>query len=171
MAGGATNDSLDRLKDELKRLIASYTSVEEQRIGFGNLRSECSEWHRSEEKITNVAIIYETPGGSTCQLNIDYDHQSGEFSFLSPKLEETIVTFEPGDVVGMLNRHVRTIPERRLTYLHQQIDRWVGEGKTRSQLFAELNKLLQAEFLGGRISTTELRKGIEYALARYATVA
>lgn len=169
MSAGATNNSLDKLTAELERLIASCTNVEERRIGFGNLRSECSEWHRSEEKITNVAIIYETPGGSTCQINIDYDHDSGQFSFLGPRLEETIATFEPADVVAMVNNHVRTIPERRLAYLHQQIDHWVAEGKTRSQLFAELNKLLQTEFLGGRISTTELHKGIEYALAHYAT--
>ena len=169
LSTGATNNSLEKLRGELKRLIASCTDVEERRIGFGNLRAECSEWHRSEEKITNVAIIYETPGGSTCQINIDYDHAGGRFSFLGPKLEDTIVTFEPADVVAMVNNHIRTIPDRRLRYLHQQIDHWVAEGKTRSQLFAELNKLLQAEFLGGRISTTELRKGIDYALAHYAT--
>ena len=45
---------------------------------------------------------------------------------------------------------------------------WVGEGKTRSHVFAELNRLLQAEFLGGRINTTELKQAIQYAIAHYS---
>ncbi len=161
---------MDQFKPQLDQLIAACTSVQERRIGYGNLRCESSDWHRAEEEITNIALIYETPGGSTCQINIDYNHDSGEFSFLGAELERTVVTSEPRDVMAMIDQHIRGIPEKRLSFLHQQIDEWVGEGKTRSQLFAELNKLLQAEFLGGRITPPELRQGIHYAINRYAAV-
>ena len=119
--------------------------------------------------VTNIAVIYETPGGSTCQVNVEYDHQSAEFSFLGDALETTVVTNEPQQVLAMVDSHVRSIPRRRLQQLHKQIDSWVAEGKTRSQLFGEFNKLLQTEFLGGRISTSELKEGIRYTLDHFAS--
>lgn len=162
-------DGLENLKTELQELVSSCTTVQERRIGYGNLRCEFSNWHRDEEKVTNIAIIYETPGGSTCQLNVHYDHQTDEFSFLDEELENTVVAEGPHEALQMVAGHVRSIPRRRLELLKEQIDSWIGQGKTRSQLFGELNKLLQAEFLGGRISTTELKKGIEYALACFSS--
>ena len=121
----------------------------------------------ANESIGNVAIIYETPGGSTCQVNIAYDHNTGDFSYLNPELAETIKTDAVQDVLAMVETHVRSIPDKRVRRLQSQIDGWVGEGKTRSQLFGELNKLLQTEFLGGRINTNELKQAIQYAIERY----
>jgi len=163
-------DGLERLKTELQALVSSCTTVQEQRIGYGNLRCEFSDWDRDEEQVTNIAVIYETPGGSTCQINVYYDHQTEEFSFLDEELEDTVVAEGPQEALQMVKEHVRSIPQRRLELLEQQMDAWINQGKTRSQLFGELNKLLQAEFLGGRISTTELKKGIEYALDRFSSM-
>lgn len=169
MSGRPQDNGLERVKTGVEHLINSCTMVEEQRIGYGNLRCECSDWAREEQTITNIAVIYETPGGSTCQVNVEYDHQSAEFSFLGDELETTVVTDEPQQVLAMVDSHVRAIPRRRVQQLHKQIDSWVAEGKTRSQLFGEFNKLLQAEFLGGRISTNELKQGIQYTLSHFSS--
>lgn len=157
------------LKSRLGEILKSYTQPQERRIGYGNLRHEYSEWTRSSEATTNIAIIYETPGGSTAQINITYDHPTGQFSYIDHKRNDKVVTNDPQQVLEVIEGHIMEIPARRLNQLHEQIDTWLGEGKTRSQLFGELNKLLQAEFLGGRINTTELKQGIQYAIARYST--
>jgi hypothetical protein len=68
----------------------------------------------------------------------------------------------------MIEEHVRGIPDKRQRQLQQQIDLWVQQGMSRSELFAQLNKLLQAEFLGGRITTSELQRGIQYAITHYS---
>ncbi len=162
-------NGLERLKTELQTLVSSCTTVQERRIGYGNLRCEFSDWDRDDEQVTNIAVIYETPGGSTCQINVHYDHQAAEFSFLDEHLDNTIIAEGPQEALQMVTRHVRSIPQRRLKLLEEQIDSWIGQGKTRGQLFGELNKLLQAEFLGGRISTTELKEGIKYALGHFSS--
>ncbi len=168
MHDGAHPNGLEKLRTKLQDLVSSCTIVQEQRIGYGNLRCEFSDWDSDEEQATNIAIIYETPGGSTCQVNVHYDHQAANFSFLDEQLHNTVIAEGPQEAIEMITHHVRSIPRRRLELLEQQIDSWVSQGKTRSQLFGELNKLLQAEFLGGRISTTELKKGIEYALGHFS---
>ncbi len=169
MSGRPEDNGLEKLKTGVQDLINSCTTVEEQRIMYGNLRYKCSDWDSQDQSVTNIAIIYETPGGSTCQVNVEYDRRNAEFSFLGDELEGTIVTHEPERVLAALNAHIRAIPSRRLEQLYKQIDSWIAEGKTRSQLFSEFNKLLQAEFFGGRISITELKKGIQYALSYFSS--
>ena len=48
------------------------------------------------------------------------------------------------------------------------IDIWLSEGKTRREMFSEMNKLLQNEFLGGRITNDELKAGIQHIVAEPA---
>jgi len=45
---------------------------------------------------------------------------------------------------------------------------WLAEGKTRSEMFGEMNKLLQTEFLGGRIANEELKAGIQHIVTKYS---
>ena len=40
----------------------------------------------------------------------------------------------------------------------------MSQGKSRSEVFAELNKLLQNEFIGGRLTNAELKGAIQYAI-------
>lgn len=159
---------LEWFKSQLDALVRACCSNTERRIGHGNLRHEYSQWRKTEDAATNIALIYETPGGSTTQLNITYDPQGGVFSYLSLNLEERIECTAPEEVFQMVEEHVRQIPEKRQRQLRKQIDLWVEQGMSRSQLFAQLNKLLQAEFLGGRIATGELQAGIRYAIRRYS---
>jgi hypothetical protein len=109
-------------------------------------------------------VIYETPGGSTTQLNISYDHNGRNFHYLDTDLESNVATADPREALGVIEHHVRGIPQKRLAQVEKQVESWMGEGKSRSEVFAELNKLLTSAFLGGRITTGELKSGIQHAI-------
>lgn len=160
--------SFEWLKQRLDEMFRSYAQPQDRRIGCGNLRHEYSDWSNTPEATMNVAIIYETPGGSTAQINVTYHRNSDEFSYIDHSRDAQVVTRNPQQVLQMIQEHVREIPVKRLKQLHRQIDTWLGEGKSRSHVFAELNRLLQAEFLGGRINATELKQAIQYAVSHYA---
>ena len=66
----------------------------------------------------------------------------------------------PHQVLIFIEEHMKEIPHKRLSQIEKTIDGWVGQGKGRSEIFAELNKLLQTEFLGGRVNNNELKHGI-----------
>jgi hypothetical protein len=163
----AVADPLEWFKEQLNAAVRSCCSNPERRIGHGNLRHEYSQWRRGEGP-TNIAVIYETPGGSTTQLNITYDPATKTFSYLSADLECKVESSDPAEVLRSIEEHVRSIPGKRERQLQQQIEMWVEQGMSRSELFAQLNKLLQAEFLGGRITTGELQRGIQYAISHYS---
>lgn len=155
-------------RKELDRVIASCQQPEERRIGFGNIRHEYCEWRREGVNDTNVAVIYETPGGSTTQLNISFNHLTGEFTYLDQDLERQVTTPNPRQVLRYIEDHMREIPGKRLVQIEKTIDDWVQQGKGRSEIFAELNKLLQTEFLGGRVNNNELKHGIQHLVREYA---
>ncbi len=162
------SDAFDILKGELNQLISSCQQPEERRIGYGNIRHEYCEWCRDDEKDTNIAVIYEIPGGSTTQINFSYNHQTGEFSYLAADLETTITTKDPAQVIAHIQEHMHHIPSKRLLQIEKTIEDWIDQGKGRSEIFAELNKMLQTEFLGGRVNNKELKHGIQHLVKAYA---
>lgn len=164
----ANDEPFVSFRYRLDRVIRSCQQPEERRIGFGNIRHEYCEWCRSGVNDTNVAVIYETPGGSTTQLNVCFDHLTGEFTYLDEDLESQITTTDPDQVLRYIESHMREIPGKRLVQIEKTIDSWVSEGKVRSEIFAELNKLLQTEFLGGRVNNNELKHGIQHLVREYA---
>ncbi len=157
-------DPFSAFKQRLDKFVDSFARPRERRIAYGNLRHEYSDWGEGDEQTTNVALIYETPGGSTTQLNVTYDHGTGEFSFLSPDGAQRVATRDPGGPLQMIVGEVRTIPQRRMQSLQEQIEGWCDEGKCQRELFAEMNKLLQSDFLGGSITQRELKLGIKHAI-------
>ncbi len=160
-----TNDSkLDELQQRLDVLVRQYAHPAERRIGYGNLRREYSTWGEGDKATTNIAIVYETPGGSTAQVNIAYNHGSGEFTYLERGLESKVVSRDVDEVMTTVLQEIQAIPEKRLRTLKRQIERWHEQGKSQSELFAEMNKLLQSEFIGGKITNQELRQGIHHAI-------
>lgn len=159
---------IEWLRKELDQILATYQTPHERRVGFGNLRHEYSTWKREGEEVTNIAIIYETPGGSTTQLNITYNHQDGSFTYLDSELGDCVITHDGRDALEVIHAHVVEIPTKRQDALNRQVDAWMGEGKTSSEVFAELNKLLTNEFLGGRVTTMELKSAIQHAIKRKA---
>ncbi len=164
--GGNGNDLLETFQRELEALVNSCRSPAEKRIRYGNLRYEISD-ASGNGGVTNTAIVYETPGGSTTQINITFDKNEGTFSYLSEDLGETVTSRDPHEVIEMVRRHAQAIPEKRLRALLSTIDIWLSEGKTRREMFGEMNKLLQSEFLGGRITNEELKAGIQHIVKRF----
>jgi hypothetical protein len=158
----------DILKKRLDEAVQICQQPEERRIGYGNLRHEYCEWCRGSQNDTNIAVIYEVPGGSTTQINITYNHETGEFSYLDADLEDSVVTRDPDQVFDFIENHVRTIPAKRLQQIENTVAEWISQGKGRSEIFAELNKLLQTEFLGGRVTNKELKHGIQYLVKEHA---
>ncbi len=155
---------LEWLRKELDKVLASYQSPQERRVGYGNLRHEYSTWKNEGEEVTNIAIIYETPGGSTTQLNITCNHADGTFSYLNFDLADYVVTSDAREALQAIHDHVVAIPAKRQAQLDTQVDAWMGQGKSKREVFGELNKLLQEQFLGGRITTNELKAAIQYAI-------
>lgn len=162
--------SMEWFRRELDKAIASYQSPQERRVGHGNLRHEYSTWKKDDEEITNVAVIYETPGGSTTQLNITYHHHDQTFSYLDADLGDQLTTTDAREALHAVEHHVREIPAKRQAQLSSQVDAWMDEGKSKREVFSELNKLLQEQFLGGRITTGELKAGIQHAIKLRAEV-
>lgn len=155
---------IDWLRAELDTFVASYQAPKERRVGYGNLRHEYSSWKREGEDIVNIAVIYETPGGSTTQLNITYSNLDNLYTYLDSDLGDQVTTHDPREAMRMVGEHVHQIPAKRQAALDQQVDAWMGEGRSKREVFAELNKLLQNEFLGGRVTTLELKSAIQHAI-------
>jgi len=153
---------LAEFKQRLDELVGSVTHPRERRIAYGNLRHEYSEWGSGDGKSTNIAVIYETPGGSTVQINVT--HENGQFSYLHADTGDKTTTPDPSIPLHMIAEEVREIPDRRLARLQQQIEAWCQQGLCQRDMFAEMNKLLQSDFLGGSITQRELKLGIKHAI-------
>ena len=78
--------------------------------------------------------------------------------------ESDVTTTDPREALQVIENHVNTIPQKRQDQVNHQVETWMEQGKSRSEVFAELNKLLQTAFLGGRITTGELKSGIQHAI-------
>ena len=165
LASEQNANRLAELRQQLDALVNGLQHPQERRIGHGNLRREYSEWRSGDGRTTNIAVIYETPGGSTAQVNVTYGHDDEAFAYLDQGLETRVVTRDVEDVMGHIRREVERIPQKRWDTLRCQIDRWFAEGKRRRLIFGELNKLLQSEFIGGRITIEELKRALRYAVA------
>ena len=166
LVGGNGQDVLETFERELTEFIQSRRQPAERRIRYGNLRCEISK-PSDNGGDTNAAVVYETPGGSTTQINITYDHDESQFSYLSDDLDDTVISEDPHEVVEMVRRHAESIPKKRIQALHDTIEIWLLEGKSRREMFSEMNKLLQNEFLGGRITNEELKAGIQHIVKEY----
>ena len=60
------------------------------------------------------------------------------------------------------------MPKAHIVILKNTIDIWLSEGKSRREMFGEMNKLLQSEFLGGRITNDELKAGIQHIVREFS---
>lgn len=163
-----TNHSLEEFKSELDDIMSKYRRPEERRIGYGNLRHEYSEWEKESAKSVNIAVIYETPGGSTTQINVTFDKKDGTYTYLDRDLDDQVTSTDYQEVLDAIQDEIDQIPRKRAEQLINQIDNWIDMGKGRHEIFSELNKLLQTEFLGGRITTTELKEGIQHVVRSHS---
>lgn len=152
----------------LQVLMAEYQQDErgvdpglDRSIAYGNVRYQS--WEDGGH--VNIGIIYETPGGSTNQINIEFDPNTGVFSLPH--------AHEPGDfhgsavdgVLEMVHEHIKQIPEKRRERLEEYIDSWHSEDVPRMDIFERLNQLMFQDLRGGRITHGELAEACRYAVA------
>ncbi|MCS7263512.1 MAG: hypothetical protein NZ805_01615 [Armatimonadetes bacterium] len=154
------------LAEEVQKQLVATLAPYMGKVSFGNLRFQISEWTEGERKIVNIAIVYETPGSSTNQLNITVDESKGAMTFIDGEAERQ--TKEISEVVLFVEEAVRSIPERRLERLRETVRRWAGQGRSRAEVLAELNRLLRADLIGGTITHHELKATIQYCLQLFS---
>src|SRR5439155_3958667 len=138
----------DELMAGLRELISPYAG----KVEYGNLRAQSSDWDTGEgARITNVAIVYETPGGSTDQINVSFDHGSACFSVLDDEGAEYETT-APAEVFACIRPRVLGIPEKRLDHLREEIKRQMDSGTPPAGVVGHLNRLMNSELRGGTIN-------------------
>src|SRR5687767_10305331 len=141
----------DSFMTGLRQLIAPYAG----KVEYGNLRAQASDWDTGDgPHITNVAIVYETPGGSTDQINVSLDRGTGCFSVLDDEGAE-FETPSPDDVLRCIAPRIHSIPEKRLCHLREEIKRQLDTGMPAAGVVGHLNRLMNSELRGGTITHLE----------------
>jgi len=77
----------------------------------------------------NLALVYETPGGSTNQLSVYYRPSTDRFEALGQEQEEDLHTSSIEEVINWLEDKVKRIPQIRLAKLKSNIDQWFASGR------------------------------------------
>jgi hypothetical protein len=150
----------DRFMAGLRELISPYAG----KVEYGNLRAQSSDWDTGEgARITNVAIVYETPGGSTDQINVSFDHARGCFSVLDDEGAE-FETDAPEEVLACVRPRVVGIPDKRLSHLRDEIKRQMDTGIPPAGVVGHLNRLMNSELRGGTITHLEMRDAMTFAV-------
>ena len=145
--------------------LSEHIEPYEGKVSYGNLRFDITEWENDDgHALHNLAIVYETPGGSTDQINITFDSATGVFALLAhdTSAEQAFDTFDP--VIPLVMKRVEIIPRKRFQMLREEIDRWMDQGLSMAQIVANMNKILQSEFKGGTITHTELKEAMKYVM-------
>lgn len=161
MTSTQTSDGLTALCSSIQECIAPYAG----RVEYGNLRSRISRWDcDGGEPVTNIALVYETPGGSTDQINIAFHHHKGTFALVDAH-EGELTTDRVEAVLEAVKPRITGIPEKRRETLFAEIRRQVDGGSaTPGGLFGHLNRIMQSEFKGGTITHLELRDAMTFAM-------
>jgi hypothetical protein len=150
----------DKFMAGLRELISPYAG----KVEYGNLRSHSSDWDTGEgPTITNVAIVYETPGGSTDQINVSFDHGTRLFSVLDDDGVE-FETAAPTQVLTCIGPRLLGIPQKRLSHLRAEIQRQMDSGTPTAGVVGHLNRLLNSELRGGTITHMEMRDAMTFAV-------
>lgn len=148
----------------LKKLIRDQMAPFAGRVEYGNLRLNVSEWDSANgDTTTNIALVYETPGGSTDQINISYNHATGDLSLIDAH-EGEIVTRDEATVVQAVVGRIRIIPLKRQETLQAEVRRLIDDGGSTTGVIGHLNRCLSSEFRGGTLTHLELRDAMTYAV-------
>jgi hypothetical protein len=148
----------------LCRRIAEVIAPVAGRVEYGNLRSKISDYDcGSGDTTTNIALVYETPGGSTDQINICYCHTHRHFELVDEHQGQ--VTTESVDfVIETIMPRISGIPTKRLETLFDEIRRQIDDGTNTAGLFGHLNRILQSSFKGGTITHIEFKDAMTFAV-------
>lgn len=150
----------DEFMARLREMISPYAG----KVEYGNLRSQASDWDTGEgPRLTNVAIVYETPGGSTDQINVSFDHGSSRFTVLDDDGAE-YETGAPVEVIACIRPRILGIPQKRLSHLRDEIKRQMDSGAPTAGVVGHLNRLMNSELRGGTITHLEMRDAMTFAV-------
>lgn len=101
-----SSSPVDELCARLEELIQPCRCRPE----FGNLRMKVSEWDSGNGKPDiNIALVYETPEGSTDQINIGYSWEQQLFELVDA-FEGEIATASIDEVLAAVRRRLKQIP-------------------------------------------------------------
>lgn len=154
------SQDLEALVGRIQELIGPYAG----RIEYGNLRSRIDDWDCGDgDPTTNLALVYETPGGSTDQINICYHHTRRLFTVIDEH-EGEVGTNAVEEVVERVEPRVLGIPQKRIDVLFAEVRRVIDDGQNTAGLFGHLNRILQSEFRGGGITHLEFKEAMTYAV-------
>lgn len=162
MVSEGQSSQLDDLCSRIQAFIKPYAG----RVEYGNLRSQISRWDCSVNgPITNIALVYETPGGSTDQINISFSHRTFLFAFVDAQDGE-VTTDNLEAVMESIHDRVNAIPAKRRETLCAEVRREIDSGNATSAagVMGHLNRLMQSEFKGGTITHLELRDAMMFAV-------
>jgi hypothetical protein len=158
MAQNGCDDAFEAFCNRLRQEISEYAG----RVEYGNLRYKTDVWESVDgQRNTNLALVYETPGGSTDQINVSFDHSTGLFSIVD---EAEHLTPCAEEVMAHVRPRVASIPERRRESLFAEIRRQIDGGVGRAGLFGHINRLMQSDFRGGTITHQELQEAMRFAV-------
>lgn len=132
------------------------------KVEYGNLRHQISLWEDANGvRVTNLAVVYETPGGSTDQINCSFNHATRLFSVID-EAEHTTDSID--EVLARMLPRIHSIPEKRREALFAEIRRQADGGIARAGLFGQITRLMQSDFKGGTITLQELQEAMRYAM-------
>jgi hypothetical protein len=160
MALMEASELLDNLCRRIQECIAPYAG----RIEYGNLRSRVDNWDcGSSDPITNVALVYETPGGSTDQINVSYNHRTCLFTLIDAEEGER-TTASVDEVLIAITPRIVAIPEKRRETLYGEIKRQIDNGSSHAGLCGHLNRMMRSDFVGGTITLIEMKDAMTFAV-------
>ena len=158
MAQNGCDDAFEAFCDRLRQEISAFAG----RVEYGNLRYKTDVWETAEgNRVTNLALVYETPGGSTDQINVSFDHATDLFSIVE---DSEHLTPSADEVMAHVRPRVACIPEKRRESLQAEIRRQIDGGVGRAGLFGHINRLMQSDFKGGTITHQELQEAMRFAV-------
>jgi hypothetical protein len=149
--------AFEKFCSRLRQEIAPYAG----RVEYGNLRHKIDVWETGAGRITNVALVYETPGGSTDQINVSFDHEKAQFSVID---EAEHCTDCVEEVLARILPRVANIPVKRREAVCDEIRRQFDSGIGRAGLFGHITRYLQSDFKGGTITHQELQEAMRFAI-------
>ena len=88
--------------DRLRREISPYAGSPE----YGYIRFRTDVWESGGVQITNIALVYDRPGGSTDQINVSFDYGTGFFALID---EEERLTADVEQVIAWILPRVKAI--------------------------------------------------------------
>jgi len=157
---------VEAFRSHLRTAVASFLDPRrnddtgnELIVRYGNLRSQ----EFGSEGVTSIALIYETPPGSTNQIQIRCEEAEQRFIIPDRDAETDVAIRDLDEAIRLVDLHIQDVPRQRACRIRDYIESWLEAGKDLAAVLEELNAMLHQEMRGGRITYDELAEACRYA--------